>query len=226
MPTFLQLVNMAREECDAAGSGDLTTLSGVTGESLRFKNWVIRAWEEIQEKHVDWRWMQADYSFTTTADDGSYTSAQAGILLRFEYWDRHYCTCYLTASGVSDQTELYWMDYADFRLLYLTGSQTSSRPKHWTVGDANELLLGPEPDSTLYTIAGRYKKSYQTLSADADEPELPDCQRVIVYRAMQKYARFMAAPEIMAEAKMQERALMAQIRARYLPEIRLAGPLE
>lgn len=227
MSTFLALTNYAREECDAAGSGDLTTLSGVTGESLRFKNWIIRSWEEIQERYADWRWMKTDYSFVTTSEDGTYTSAQAGISSRFGNWDKTFCTVYTTSAGTADQTQLEWVDYDSFRDYYLVGShaQLIGRPLHFSVGPSNELLLGPKPDSALYTVAGQYHKSPQALSADADEPELPDHQRVIVYRAMQKYARFTAAPEIMDDARSKERALMAQITAKYLPEVLLAGPL-
>lgn len=227
MTTFLQLVNYAREESDAAGSGDLTTLSGVTGESRRFKNWIIRSWEEIQERHPDWRWMKTDYSFVTTASDGTYTSAQAGIASRFGNWDKTFCTVYTTSVGTTDQTQLCWADYDTFRNYYLVGShsQLTGRPLHFSVGPSNELLIGPKPDSALYTIAGQYHKSPQTLSADADEPELPDHQRVIVYRAMQKYARFTVAPEILGDARENDRLLMAQIRSKYLPEVLLAGPL-
>ena len=219
MSTFLQLVNYAREECDAAGSGDLTTLVGVTGESLRFKNWIIRAWNEIQEMRTDWKWMRAAYSFTTTANDGAYSSSDAGIASRFGRFDITNCTVYLTATGTNDQTELEWLDYETFQCTYLIGPQTNQRPTHFTIGDANELLVGPAPDSALYTITGHYFKSPQALSADADEPELPDHHSVIAYRAMKKYARFSASPEIYVDANAEESRMMNAIRNMYLPVI-------
>lgn len=225
MPTFLQLVNYNREECDVSGRGDLSTLVDVTGESLRFKNWVIRSWEEIQEQHADWKWMRASYSFATTANDGTYTSAQAGISSRFGRWDRTYCTAYLTASGTADQAELCFVDYEDFRSSCLTQPVSASRPTHFSVGDANELLLWPVPDSALYTIKGDYFKSPQILSADADEPELPEQHRIIVYRAMKKYARFSASPEIYADANEHESLIMSQLRAKYLPAFHLGDAL-
>lgn len=224
MSTFLQLVNFARGECGVSG-GDLSTLASVTGESLRFKNWVIRAWEEIQELHADWKWMRAAFSFTTTANDGSYTSAQAGIASRFGYWDRTYCTVYLTATGVSDQTELRWLDYETFRAYYLTGNQTDSRPQHFTVGDSNELLIGPAPGSTAYTVAGKYYKSTQTLSDDDDEPELPEQHKIIAYKAVMKYAVFDSAPEVMSLGGAEYNRILSFLRNRYLPAIQLGGPL-
>lgn len=223
MSTFLQLVNQAREECDAGGV-DLSSLSGVAGESLRFKNWVIRSWEEIQERYR-WKWMRAAFSFTTTANDGSYTAAQAGISSRFGMWDKTFCTAYLTSAGTSDQTELKWLDYETFRQVYLTGAQTDNRPLHFTSGDSNELLVGPKPDSTLYTVAGHYYKSPQTLSADSDEPELPEQHRIIVARAMKKYARFTSAPEIFSEAAGEERRILMQLTGKYLPAMQTGDPL-
>lgn len=224
MSTFLELVNFARSESGVSGA-ELTTLADVSGESLRFKNWVIRAWEEIQELHPDWRWMRASYSFATTANQCSYTSAQAGISSRFGYWDRTYCTVYLTASGTADQIELDWMDYEAFRAAYLTGPQTSSRPQHFSIGDANELLLGPAPSSALYTVAGKYFKSPQTLSANADVPELPEQQRIIAYRAMLKYGYYEAASEVLARAKGDYRRILSSLEQKYLPAIRLGCPL-
>lgn len=225
MSTLLQLVNQVREECDVSRAGDLTMLSGVTGESLRIKNWVIRSWREIQMMQSRWRWMRAAYSFTTTANDGSYTSVQAGISSRFGLWDETYCSVYLTASGVNDQLELGWMDYEDFRSIYLTGTQTDSRPQHFTIGDANELLVGPKPDSALYTITGHYYKSPQELSADTDEPELPEQHDVIAFRAMKKYARFNAATEIYAEAEREERRGLRALHAKYLPAFQFGDAL-
>ncbi|KKT73221.1 MAG: hypothetical protein UW69_C0070G0002 [Microgenomates group bacterium GW2011_GWA2_44_7] len=223
MSTLLQLTNYAREECDASGNGDLTTLVGVTGESSRFKNWIIRSWEEIQEMQADWKWMRAAFSFVTTANDGTYTSAQAGISSRFGRWDRTYCTVYLTASGTADQAELEWVDYEEFRSSCLTQPISDSRPTHFSIGDANELLLWPVPDSALYTIKGDYFKSPQILSADTDEPELPEQHRVIAYSAMKKYARFSASPEIYADASEKERMILSQFRAKYLPAFYLVG---
>jgi hypothetical protein len=224
MSTFLELVNFARGESGVLGA-DLTSLTAVTGESLRFKNWIIRAWEEIQELHQDWKWMRTSYSFTTTANDGDYTSVEAGIASRFGYWDRSYCTVYLTASGTNDQTELGYLDYETFRCHYLTGTQTNQRPLHWTIGDANELLVGPAPESTLYTIAGKFYKSPQTLSADADTPELPEQHKFIAWWAISEYGAYEVAPEILLRAAKKMSSMKGTLTARYRPTVELAGPL-
>lgn len=224
MSTFLQLINRARERCGVSGS-DLTVVTGLSGQSLWFKNAVIEAWEEIQELHADWYWMRGSYSFTTTADDGSYTSAQAGIASRFSYWDRTYCTVYLTSLGTSDQTELKWLDYETFRSEYLTGTQNSSRPTHYTIGLSNELLVGPAPEDTTYTIAGQYWKAPQTLADAADVPELPEKQRIIVARTMMKYGIRYSAAEMIAEGESQFNEILADLETRYLPAIHWPAPL-
>lgn len=224
MATLLSLVNDARQECGIT-SGDLTSLSSITGENLRFKNWTIKAWEEIQGMHDDWYFLRGDYSFTTTANDGSYTGAQAGIATRFLDWDISWAKVYLTASGTSDETEIYYLNYEDFRIAYLTGSQTSGRPLYFSVGLDQELLLGPAPDSTAYTIAGQYRKTPQTLSADADVVDIPEQSGVIVYRTMKKYARYESAGEIYADAMNEEQRMMRILEKKYLPNMRLAEPL-
>ncbi len=225
MSTLLQLVNIVRQECSSSSGADLAGLSSVTGESLRFKNWVIRAWEEIQEMRSDWKWMRSEYSFTTTADDGSYTSTQAGISSRFGFWDRTYCTTYLTATGVDDQVELCWMEYEDFRAAYLTGTQTSNRPRHFTIGDANELIVGPKPNSTAYTILGNYFKSPQVLSADADTPELPEQHKVIAWYAINEYGGYNVASEAIMRAQKKLSRMMPSLTAKYLPSVQMSGPL-
>lgn len=224
MRTFLQLVNYAREECGVSGA-DLTTLSGVTGQSLRFKNWIINAWKEIQSLHRDWYWMRGEYSFVTTANDGSYTSADAGISTRFLNWDRTYCTCYTTSIGVNDELPLGYLPYEQFRGHYLTGQQTDQRPRHFSIGLANELLIGPRPDSALYTIRGNYEKSSQVLAENDDLPDIPEQEDVIVYRAMKKYARFTGAAEIIDDAIANERRILSDLRIKYLPAVDVGGPL-
>lgn len=221
---LLQLVNFARGECGVLGS-DLTSLSNVSGESLRFKNWVIRAWEEIQELHPDWKWMRGTYSFTTTANDGSYTSSQAGITSRFGWWDRTYCTVYLTASGTSDQDELTWLEYEEFRAEYLTGPQTNTRPQHFTIGLSNELLIGPAPDSTAYTITGQYVKSTQTLSEATDEPELPEQHKFIAWWAINEYGSYEVATEVLVRARGKISRMRSDLEAKYLPAILLGDAL-
>lgn len=224
METLLSLVNMAREECGASG-GALSTVANVSGESLRFKNWIIRTWNEIQELHDDWKWMRSAFSFTTTIDKGAYTSAEAGIVSRFNYWDKTYCTCRITANGVSDQTELTWMEYETFRSVYLTGLQNSNRPQHFTIGLTNELLIGPAPESDSYTISGQYAKSNQVLVVDGDIPEVPEEHGVIAYGAMIKYARYEVAAEVLSDATRQYNRKLRKLESKYLPIMTTACPL-
>lgn len=206
-------------------TSDLTTLEGLSGEDLRIKNWVIRAWDEIQSRHPDWKWMRGTYSFVTTANDGAYSSSDAGIASRFGGWDKTYCTVYTTSAGVADQVELGYLDYETFRSYYLTRSQSPSVPRHFSVGLSNELLLGHAPDSNLYTVTGQYSKSPQTLSANGDIPELPEQHEVIAYLAMMKYGRFEGAQEILSAASNEYRRIMNDLRNKYLPEIQLGCPL-
>lgn len=225
MRTLLQLVNAVREEGGASG-GTLSTLSSVTGESLRVKNWVILAWKEIQSLHRDWTFMRGTYSFATTEGDGDYTSADAGIAAdTFSRWSKTRCTCYLTSAGTNDEYPLIYLPFENFRLVYQTGTQTNSRPQHYSIGLSAELLIGPKPDDRGYTITGDFEKAVQALSSDDDAPIIPEQDEIIVYRALQKYARYEAAGEIYEDAKGNYRRILSDLEAKYLPEIVLGGPL-
>ena len=91
---------------------------------------------------------------------------------------------YVTATGVSDEGALAWMEWPDFRLMYLRGTQTNSRPVHVTVAPDGSIRFGPVPDAT-HTVNGEYMKSAQTISADADTPEMPtDHHMLIAWRAV------------------------------------------
>lgn len=222
--TLLQLVNAVREEGGVSG-GTLATLASARGETLRIKNHVIKAWKEIQSILRDATFMRGDYSFATSDGDGDISSAGAGIASGFLRFSKTRCTCYVTATGVADEFPLAWMPFEAFREVYLTGSQVNGRPESFSVNKAGELLLGPKPNSTGYTITGEYEKSVTALSADDDAPDIPEQDEVIEYRALMKYARFEAAAEIYDDAKANYNRIMSDLRTKYLPEITLGEPL-
>jgi len=111
--TFLQLVQRLRQETAYADSGP-SAVTSQTGAHLRAVNWVIEAWNEIQNRHANWRWLRADFTFNTSASTeeyayGSVTDvAASAVITRFKSWlikdPRNPPRCYLTASGAV----MYW----------------------------------------------------------------------------------------------------------------------
>lgn len=221
--TFLELVQRLRQECGISGTGP-AAVTNQTGELRRLVDWVATSWDDIQRLHQDWSWLKGTYSFAATPNDDRYTSADAGIATRFKTWDRNMARVY--SSSVNDETELMFLAYEEWRHIYRVGTQTSARPVHFSIDPASkDLLLGYKPD-IAYTISGEYFKSVQTLAADGDEPEMPEeYHMAIVYKAMMKYARYNAAGEIYEDASTEYRKIRAELEARELPQMLMAGPL-
>lgn len=228
--TFLELVNRTRQECGVSRN-DLLTLNAVTGESLRIKNWVIQAWKEIQQKGRNLDWMTRDFSFQTIAAQQAYTATDAvptGIALTsFKRWKQNTFRIYLTATGASDETHLTEMAYEDFRNYYIFGSMrtTQGRPSRVAIRAQDKaLLLGMVPDA-VYTVVGQYFIQPVALSADADEPAWIHDDMAIVYKAMEFYGYYEAAPEVLSRGKAEFKTLMGGILNEELPDVELAGPL-
>lgn len=240
MSTNLQLCQDLARECGIArGAAVPTTVVSQTGELARVVEWVVRAWNDIQGMHVapGWRWMRSRWTVNTVADDDTYAgtdctdSRLSAVVSRFRRWihlDSYgysNVTMYLQSTGVAGESYLNFMPWEDFRHRYKRGTQTSSRPAHFTIDPQNNLVLGPKP-SAVYVLQGEYRMSNQVLDDDADTPEMPsDFHDLIVYRAMLEYGMHSVAAESLAAARLNYAVLLDQLRADQLEAIETAGPL-
>jgi hypothetical protein len=227
VPSYLALVNQARVECGAAGAGALTTLQGATSqETARFKLWIAQAWTDIQRRHRDAGFMEADLSFQTTAGVQVYKASDAALALaNFRDWKRDSFRCYRTSIGVADEQFIKFQDLLAFRNQYEYSSMrlTQQRPVVYTSDPHKYLHFGPIPED-VYTVVGQYYKSPVTLSADADIPAIDDYfHDLLVFAAMKKYALYESAPEVLERATEEGGRLMAALEAEYLPAL-ISGP--
>ena len=196
---YLQLCQTLRQEAGAAESGPASVTSQ-TGESLRFVNWVARAWLKIQTSRNAWRWMHATTTKALSESTANYAKTSF-VASRFGRWDKTNWVVYATADGLTTCTPMVEIPYDEFERKYIHRSVSDGRPVEYAIGPDDSVWIGPAPDSTGYTVRFRYFKSAQTLSNNTDEPELPaDYHWIIVYEALKYYARREAAPEIMADA--------------------------
>ena len=132
---------------------------------------------------------------------------------------------YLTSSGVGTQAYLCYLPWDQFKALYRIGTQNSGTPAHISVDPQNNLVLGPKPNG-IFTVTGDYQRSAQTLSADADEPEMPArFHKLPVYRAMEDYGFYESAPEVLARGQRKGAAMMRQLEADQLPPPKMPPPL-
>lgn len=229
---LLECVNRTRQECGVSGA-DLTTVVGVSGESKRVRDWVVQAWIELQEEHQHtFDFMRKSASFDTVIGQQAYTPSDAvptGIALTdFGGWAKNSFRLYNKALGVANEMFLSYMDYTDFRDFYQYASYrlTQSRPISIAINPSNKaLLLGPNPDA-VYTVVGEYFCNPVTLSLDADTPAMPSrFHMAIVYRAMQSYALYEAAPEVMTRGQTGYSEVLKRIEEDQLQPVLVAGAL-
>lgn len=225
MPTFLQLAQRLRQEVGGAGTGP-SAVTNQVGEYKRIVDWIATSDEEIQQEHDEWKFMVGDFAINTVADDGSYSDSDCVTpITDLRNWKTETFKIYLSATGVSDETPLFYMDYQTWYEIYNTGSQTSSRPMYFTIGNDMSIKLGPAPNA-VFRVSGEYQKSVTTLAASADEPTYPDEYHMLpVYLGMMKYGRYTGASEVYSDGERLYRKLLRRMERTQLPMVRMARPL-
>lgn len=198
---LLQLAQRLRLEVGASGTD--STVTSATGEWQRLITWCNAAWEEIQRRHTTWNWMRQSVSFSTIASQGEYAYASAPLsITSFASWDVTRFRVYKTSIG--NENFMTFMPYDRFIDTYRIGTTRTAEgyPNVITVSPTNSLLVSLIPADTSYVISGTYYKGVTSLSADTDTPDMPDrFHMAIVYLAMQYYALWESAPEVMVRGK-------------------------
>lgn len=221
----LQLINRARQECGVTGP-DLTTISGLTGESLRFLNWVNAAWVDIQTAHEDWQFLRTPFQFNTVADQWQYSAADADVGSTFANWKRDSFRASSVDANYGDEQLLNFMDWNTYRNLYQYANMrnTKARPVVVTiVPPSRDLGFGSIPDQA-YVIVGEYYRKPTEFASATEEPDIPPrFHLMIVYRAMMFYAGYEAAPEVYQRGEMEFKRLMNRLEIDQLPDM-VSGP--
>lgn len=236
--TFLQLVNdLAREAGVSGNASSVSAVANQTGEAARLVNWIKQSHTEIQDRHTHWRWMRSAFTVATSTSDDQYAgtdctdSRLSATITRFARWipfdDQGGSNVkqYLTSSGVGGEIWMVNQPWSYFMSIYKRGTQNNGIPIHVAIDPQNNLRVGPKPDGS-YTISGEYQMSALEFSADADTPEFPARFHDLVWlRALEKYGRYHAAPEVLARGQIEGGRLMRQLESDQLPEINLGAPL-
>lgn len=225
MSNFLQLAQSLRQEARIAGVGPATT-ANQSGEAARLVTWINNAWRDIQRASNQWLWMTKEFEGALVDDQGEYLPNEVGIPDPVRDYDKDSFSLYNTARGLQDETEIFYMPWDQFKLMYRRGFRQKARPLHWTLTPAKKIAFGPIPE-TDYTLKGEYHKQATRLNVDGDEPDMPEeYHQLIVWVALTKYAASEAAPEVFAFAESERVRMLAELRLTQLPELLLAGPLE
>lgn len=226
MSTYLELVNLTRLECGITDV-DLTTLVGVTGKNLQIKNWVNRAWMDVQRKHSNWQWMRSSFTFPTVQNQQAYTPAQANAT-NYGRWIPESFRSYVTSIGFNSELYMEDWDWESFRNLYIFGAQRTvpGRPMVFSIAPNKSINVGPLPNATGYTLLGDYFTRALALSADSDVPGLPDqFVEIIMHKAKVYYAEEEGAAEVFASGTAGYKRMMVDLELDQLPAYDFGGPL-
>jgi hypothetical protein len=207
---YLALVNRAKLESGRSG-GDLGSVSTATGDDLRLVKWTAAAYEKIQRKTDEWRWMRATVLASIPAAQLAHAPAvdmliQPGDTLAladfrgFRAPSDDYTVTILDPANPAAEWNLTWLDYDEFRKRFMVGTHDEAPPVNWSVSPDNKLLVGPTPD-ILYHVRFDYRTKVVALTDDTDEPTMPeDYHMVIVWETLKSLASFDAASEVYARA--------------------------
>lgn len=239
--TFLQLVQRYHLESGSSGTKQSSVVTTIDQWQREVNN-VAYAYIDIQEKHSDWLWMTQDCQFDTIAGQQSYSpfttnftvpAAPSG-LTDFQRWEisteenESSFRLYLKTAGIANETYLDGsMDYPSFRDYYLFSSRrtTQARPISACVDPQKNLMFGLMPND-VYTVMGKYHQAPQQLSLDADVPAMPArFHMLIVWYALEHYALYESAPEVLARAQKFGARMMSALEEDQLPSMQLPGPL-
>jgi|DEB19_MinimDraft_3_1074340.scaffolds.fasta_scaffold04198_2 hypothetical protein len=228
---YLQLAQRLAVECGVAGGGPASVL-GQTGMYQKLVNWTNDAWVEIQGMHDNWNWMREPFTFETVASTGDYLPATvtntvtSTLMTDLRYWWKDTFRCQKKSIGVQDEQWLVEWEYQVFRNTYRFNVQVNGRPVVFAIKpNGKAVMLGQIPDD-VYLISGEYQVLPTSMTADADVPAMPEhLHLAIVYKAMQFYGLFEAAPEVLSKGNTEFSRLMNQLEREQLPELYLGNPL-
>lgn len=237
MGTFLSICkDVARESGTVPTWASISTMQDQTGRIQRVGEWVNSAHNDIQRSQRDWLWLLGEFSGALTASTQTYTAASllsAEDAARFSEWrmvDRDGIwafSVYLTSAGQSTEQRIRYEPYQRFRQTYLFGSKATDTgmPQVVSVNPSQGLVFSPTPDAA-YTVRGLFQKSPQTLSADADKPEMPaQFHDAIKFKALMHMAVFDEATDQSGSWEREYMRIKGELMDHQLPPFQMAGPL-
>ncbi len=228
MSTFLELCQGVARESGTFSGLQPTSVANQSGRSLKVVNWTNEAWEIIQNLEASWKWLRTEFDLSNTvtiADTARYTPAAWNITDLAEWiTEEREVTMYLSSTGVSDEGNLTYIDWVDFRFLYTRGTQNTDRPFHWSVSPANEFCLGPTPDA-VFVVNGEYRQTGQVMEENDDVPSLPArFHDIIIWQGVIILGEHdEAPPDAVATALRKYAMYLAALKRDRLPRVHIAA---
>ena len=227
--TRLELAVKLSKESGVNVTGPTSTLNQ-TGEYGMLVDWLDDTYERIQSEHENWNFLREEFTSPLTSGTSEYTPTAASITDHGS-WIVDGVRCYLTATGVSDEQEIFYVPWDHFKRTYLFGSSRTQtgRPIHFTIKPDDSIVVYPIPDDA-YTIIGEYCKApveFPTDStADDTEPIFPDKFHLnLVWGALLFYGANYAESDRYVHGKNQYKKMKHLMEISQLPRAGWGAPL-
>ncbi len=210
MPTFVEICQMARQECGMGGSGPSSTV-GQTGALGTIVQRTSQAWIDIQKSKPYWKFLRANLTFTLVVDQALYVVSDplpSGFALTaVDKWDKE--SCWIYTATAADRSRLTYVPYQVFRNAFST--YVSGRPTHFTEGANGTVLFNRKPDAA-YVIDMDYWMTPERLVNPTDIPALPEqFHDLIAWKSVMKFAGAEMATDLYAYAKSEYTPMYLQL---------------
>lgn len=228
--TYLELCQRLRMEAGISGTGP-STVVGQAGELGRIVEWCAAAYEDIQNKRLDWRFHRFNFILPLTAITKTYARNSSALILSggaVKNFKRNSLRIYTDTSVFSDELWLPNRDWDLFRDNRLRGASSiqTGRPIEFTLDPSKEIYVWPIPDSaTQYFIRGEYYQIPDVMVNDTDEPIFDTNHMAIVYNALMRYADYVSEPALFAYAQQQYGRLIAKLEIDWAEPVTRGGAL-
>lgn len=205
-----------------------SAVTGLTGMNSRLLGWIDDAYRNVQLLHDSWLFRRGDFSYTTVASTQNYTASDASLsdLADWKYNpDGNYLSGIRIYSSVSDEQDMFFIPWDDFKTSYKYGSHRTQtgRPTVFSIKYDGSMDLWAIPNA-VFTVNGEYIKQADTMSANNDTPVIPsDYHMIIVWGALMLYGAYEGAPEDYARGQDEYDKILLKLEYNQLPKIRF-GP--
>ncbi len=228
--TYLELVQRLRMESGIAGTGPTTTVNQV-GELGRLVTWIDAAYEDIQNKRNDWRFLRKSFYALLVPGINVYSRSANSLILAggdVKNFKRNSLRIYTDTVRFSDELWLPSRDWDLFRDNRLRGASSvqTGRPIEFSSDPAKDLYVWPIPDNAVqYYIRGEYYQIPDVFTDDNSEPIFDTNQMAIVYNALMRYASYVSEPALFSYAQQQYGRLIGKLEADWAEPISRGGAL-
>jgi len=233
--TFLELVQRYCVE-SGLGSGPSTVI-GQTDDYLKAVNDINTAYKEIQGQHEDWLFLLKSFAFSSS---DIVATTPTGMPAEISFQDTTVSTmptdisafregkfsCFLTATGSSDEQQLIFLPWDRFRLTFYQGANRNNtgRPAYVSIKPSLELRFHPYFDAD-YTVVGEYYQEPQKMVYDTDVPVFKQHHEAIMWKALMLYGAAMSEPDKYAFGRAQYVPMLRKLEITQLPRMTFGRPL-